>query len=238
MAYNSDLARYHYKCLKIARGKVKEDDKYTCPICDWRMKIPRDASRPKLEELLSLAEEMTTLPFQPEEEEILSKIIENAQNFRNHIARYCNPLLSTEAEAETQRFYLRKIEGAEVLLTHETNFFRQELHKWCPVAPEAPPIQEQSRSTRKPRPTKASITLTIFPNTQREKRTVYAVKQPMQKRQRQQHRILTRVVSQQAWQLGMEDRHITLEWAKAALPVMRIRIAGSLSPQAIPEPTQ
>lgn len=154
MLYNSDLARYHYKCLKIARGKVKEDDKYTCPICDWRMKIPRDASRPKLEELLSLAEEMTTLPFQPEEEEILSKIIENAQNFRHHIARYCNPLLSTEAEAETQRFYLRKIEGAEVLLTHETNFFRQELHKWCPVAPEAPPIQEQSRSTRKPRPTK------------------------------------------------------------------------------------
>ncbi|KAF4452964.1 histone demethylase JARID1 [Fusarium austroafricanum] len=145
---------YHYKCLKIARGKVKEDDKYTCPICDWRMKIPRDASRPKLEELLSLADEMATLPFQPEEEEVLNKIIDNAQNFRNHIARYCNPLLSTEAEAETQRFYLRKIEGAEVLLTFETNFFRQELHKWCPVAPEAPPIQEQSRSTRKPRPTK------------------------------------------------------------------------------------
>jgi hypothetical protein len=84
----------------------------------------------------------------------------------------------------------------------------------------------------------ASITLTIFPNTQREKRTVCAVKQPMQKRQLQQHRILTRVVSQQAWQLGMEDRHITLEWAKAALPVMRIRIAESLSPQVIPEPTQ
>ncbi|KAG5799664.1 hypothetical protein H9Q69_001294 [Fusarium xylarioides] len=145
---------YHYKCLKIARGKVKEDDKYTCPICDWRMKIPRDASRPKLEELLALAEEMALLPFQPEEEEVLNKIIDNAQNFRNHIANYCNPLLSTEAEAETQRFYLRKIEGAEVLLTYETNFFRQELHKWCPVAPEAPPIQEQSRSTRKPRPTK------------------------------------------------------------------------------------
>ncbi|KAF5021326.1 hypothetical protein F66182_6626 [Fusarium sp. NRRL 66182] len=145
---------YHYKCLKIARGKVKEDDKYTCPICDWRMKIPRDASRPKLEDLVAIAEEMPLLPFQPEEEEVLTKIIDNAQNFRNHIARYCNPLLSTEAEAETQRFYLRKIEGAEVLLAYETNFFRQELHKWCRVAPEAPPILEQSLSTRKPRPTK------------------------------------------------------------------------------------
>ncbi|CAM1507886.1 Fc.00g047340.m01.CDS01 [Cosmosporella sp. VM-42] len=145
---------YHYKCLKIARGKVKEDDKYTCPICDWRMKIPRDASRPKLEDLVSLAEEIPGLPFQPEEEEVLRNIIDNAQNFRDQIARYCNPLLSTEAEAETQRFYLRKIEGAEVLLSYETNFFRQELHKWCPVAPEAPPILEVSLSTRKPRPTK------------------------------------------------------------------------------------
>ncbi|KAF7563184.1 hypothetical protein G7046_g994 [Stylonectria norvegica] len=145
---------YHYKCLKIARGKVKDDDKYTCPICDWRMKIPRDASRPKLEYLVALADEIKGLPFQPEEEEVLRAIIDNAQNFRDHIARYCNPLLSTEAEAETQRFYLRKIEGAEVLLSFETNFFRQELHKWCPVAPEAPPILEVSLSTRKPRPTK------------------------------------------------------------------------------------
>ncbi|POR33792.1 Lid2 complex component lid2 [Tolypocladium paradoxum] len=145
---------YHYKCLKIARGKVKEDDKYTCPICDWRMKIPRDAARPKLEDLVALADEVPALPFQPEEEEVLTRIIDNAQTFRDRIARYCNPLLSTEAEAETQRFYLRKLEGAEVLLAYETNFFRQELHKWCPVAPEAPPILEVSLSTRKPRPTK------------------------------------------------------------------------------------
>ncbi|TWU70616.1 hypothetical protein ED733_000366 [Metarhizium rileyi] len=145
---------YHYKCLKIARGKVKEDDKYTCPICDWRMKIPRDAARPKLEDLTNLADEILQLPFQPEEEDVLNHIIDNAQNFRDHIARLCNPIVSTEAEVETQRFYLRKLEGAEVLLSYETNFFRQELHKWCPVAPEAPPILEVSLSTRKPRPTK------------------------------------------------------------------------------------
>ncbi|UNI18527.1 hypothetical protein JDV02_004791 [Purpureocillium takamizusanense] len=145
---------YHYKCLKIARGKVKEDDKYTCPICDWRMKIPRDAARPKLEDLVALSDEISALPFQPDEEDVLSRIIDNAQTFRDRIARYCNPLLSTEAEAETQRFYLRKLEGAEVLLAYETNFFRQELHRWCPVAPEPPPILEVSLSTRKPRPTK------------------------------------------------------------------------------------
>ncbi|KAF3771344.1 hypothetical protein M406DRAFT_272779 [Cryphonectria parasitica EP155] len=145
---------YHGKCLKIARGKVKEEDKYTCPICDWRVKIPRDAARPKLEDLIDWYDEIPGLPFQPEEEDLLKKIIDNAQAFRNHVSSYCNPVLSTRNEAETQRFYLRKIEGAEVLLADETNFFRQELHKWSPVAPDPPPIIEVSKSTRKPRPTK------------------------------------------------------------------------------------
>ncbi|KAK3297402.1 PLU-1-like protein-domain-containing protein [Chaetomium fimeti] len=145
---------YHGKCLKIARGKVKEDDKYTCPICDWRVKIPRDAARPKLEDLLSWQDEIPNLPFQPEEEEVLKKIIDNATDFRNHISAYCNPIMATASEAEAQRFYLRKIEGAEILLAYETNFFRQELHKWSPVAPEPPPVLEVSKSTRKPRPTK------------------------------------------------------------------------------------
>lgn len=146
--------RYHGKCLKIARGKVKDDDKYTCPICDWRVRIPRDAARPKLEDLQAWQDEIPTLPFQPDEEAILETIINNAQEFRTHIAPFCNPVMATADESETQRFYLRKIEGAEILLAYETNFFRQELHKWSPVAPEPPPVLESSKSTRKPRPTK------------------------------------------------------------------------------------
>ena len=148
--------RYHGKCLKIARGKVKDDDKapWTCPVCDHRVRIPRDAARPRLEELINWYDDIPNLPFQPEEEEVLKKIIDNAQAFRDHIATYINPVASSRAEAETQRFYLRKLEGAEVFLVTETNFFRQELHKWCGVAGEAPPVFQESKSTRKPRPTK------------------------------------------------------------------------------------
>lgn len=62
--------------------------------------------------------------------------------------------MSTPHELSEQRFYLRKIEGADVLLTDETNFLRAELHKWAPVAPEPPPMIQTSLSTRKPRPTK------------------------------------------------------------------------------------
>ena len=146
---------YHGKCLKIARGKVKEDDKYTCPICDWRTKIPRDAARPKLEDLQAWQDELETLPFQPEEEDTLTLICDTAQDYRDFIKQIIHAdMPSTFEEVDTMRFHLRKIEGADILLAEETNFLRQELHKWVPVAPMAPPHIEQSSSTRKPRPTK------------------------------------------------------------------------------------
>ncbi|KAI9740516.1 MAG: hypothetical protein M1834_005096 [Cirrosporium novae-zelandiae] len=145
---------YHGKCLKIARGKVKDYDNYTCPICDWRVKIPRDAARPKLEDLIGWQDEIIDLPFQPDEEEVLKSIINVAQDFRDIVRPFCNPILSTADEVPTNLFWLRKIEGAEILLVDETNWFRQELHRWAPVAPDPPPKLEYSNSTRKPRPTK------------------------------------------------------------------------------------
>lgn len=65
----------------------------------------------------------------------------------------------TSEEIPEMLFYLRKIEGADILLAYETNYFRQEIHKWNPIAPEPPPILEQSLSTRKPRPTKLQKTM-------------------------------------------------------------------------------
>lgn len=150
------LFRYHAKCLKLARGKVKETEMFTCPICDWRVKIPRDAARPKLEDLLDWQAEIADLPFQPEEEELLKRIVDKASNFRDFLQQYTsgNQLCRTIEEMPEMLFYLRKIEGAEVLLAYETNIFRQALHTWQPIAPEPPPILDQSLSTRKPRPTK------------------------------------------------------------------------------------
>ena len=148
--------RYHAKCLKLARGKVKETEKFTCPICDWRVKIPRDAARPKIEDLQAWLDELQDLPFQPEEEHLLRSIVDTAIRFREFLSQYThgNQLCRTSEEMPEMLFYLRKLEGAEVLLAHETNIFRQELHKWQPVADQPPPILDHSLSTRKPRPTK------------------------------------------------------------------------------------
>jgi histone demethylase JARID1 len=99
-------------------------------------------------------DEIPNLPFQPEEEDTLESLIEHGSRFREYIARFINPLMSSPDELTTQRFYLRKLEGAEILLAREINFFRQELHKWAPVAPVPPPSIQVSLSTRKPRPTK------------------------------------------------------------------------------------
>ncbi|GAM83932.1 hypothetical protein ANO11243_019220 [Dothideomycetidae sp. 11243] len=153
---------YHGKCLKLARGKVKEDDRYKCPICDWRQKIPRDAARPKLEELQSWQDELEQLPFQPDEEQCLSDLIDTAQTFRDYIAPYINPISVSPEEVSTMRFYLRKVEGADILLGYETNFLRQELHKMAPVTDVAPPTIEHSGSTRKPRPTKIQKLMAQF----------------------------------------------------------------------------
>jgi [histone H3]-trimethyl-L-lysine4 demethylase len=76
------LSRYHCKCLKIADSKIKDVDNYSCPIYDWRVKIPRNAARPKLEDLQNWAAEMEGLPFQPEKKGVLKSIIQQASDFR------------------------------------------------------------------------------------------------------------------------------------------------------------
>lgn len=143
---------------------MKEDEDFCCPVCDYRVKIPRDAARPKLEDLINWQAEIPQLPFQPDEEACLDSIINMAQAFRDAMVHYTSPhpLVNTLEEVPTQRFWLRKIEGADILLAHETNFFRQELHRLVPIAPQAPPILEASLSTRKPRPTKQQKMMAIL----------------------------------------------------------------------------
>ncbi|CAC19756.1 histone demethylase (H3-trimethyl-K4 specific), Lid2 complex subunit Lid2 [Schizosaccharomyces pombe] len=146
---------YHAKCLKMSKKKLRQDEKFTCPICDYRVEIPRLSNRPKLEDLQSLYKDVKLLPFQPKETETLRKVVDLASKFRQEMQALAhNPFGLTMAEVPLARFYLRKMEGAEILLVDETNLFRQKLHECVPIAPNPPPIIGESKSTRKPRPTK------------------------------------------------------------------------------------
>lgn len=143
---------YHGKCLKVAKKDLKSTNKYICPICDWREEIPRANNRPKLEEMEELERDAHKLPLQTPELEKLSLITATAHRFKERVM----PLLSTyltltSAELPTLKFYLRKLEGAEILLAPETNFFRAKIHDICPIAPMPPPKIAESKSTKKPR---------------------------------------------------------------------------------------
>ncbi|ODQ54061.1 PLU-1-domain-containing protein [Saitoella complicata NRRL Y-17804] len=143
---------YHGRCLKMNRKKLKDEDTYTCPVCDYRVTIPRQSDRPRLDDLHQLAADALYLPFMPKELSTLRRIVDTAQKFRNVVTTFLHTTLClTAAELPIIKFYLRKIEGAEVLLDNETNYFRAKVHEWMPIADEAPEAIGESKSTRKPR---------------------------------------------------------------------------------------
>ncbi|EEB06423.2 multi-copy suppressor-Chk1 [Schizosaccharomyces japonicus yFS275] len=146
---------YHCKCMKMSKKKLKEDEKFVCPICDYRVEIPRHSNRPRLEELASMVDEVLNLPFQPIELDLLKRVVTQAKEFHEKVrAVALNSLGLTSQDLPLIRFYLRKMEGGEILMTEETNIFRQKLHELAPLAPTPPPFIGESKSNRKPRPTK------------------------------------------------------------------------------------
>ncbi|KAJ8101507.1 PLU-1-like protein-domain-containing protein [Lipomyces tetrasporus] len=152
---------YHNRCLKIPRGTIKDADYYTCPICDYRIRIYRDSDRPKLEDLEQWEQDSFTLPLCPDELNTLHSINVTARKFRNYLQQDVIPAsISAPTDANTMRFYLRKLEGGDILLANETNYFRAETHNLAPVAPDPPPMIETSLSFRKPRATKKETSTT------------------------------------------------------------------------------
>lgn len=143
---------YHRKCLKVPRKELTSANKYVCPICDWREEIPRASNRPKLEEMEELESDAYKLPLQTPELDKLALITSTARRFKERVAPLLSSYLTlTSAELPTLKFYLRKLEGAEILLAVETNFFRAKIHDICPFAPKPPPKIDESKSTKKPR---------------------------------------------------------------------------------------
>ncbi|OLL26344.1 Lid2 complex component lid2 [Neolecta irregularis DAH-3] len=145
---------YHSRCLKMSRKRLKDEEHYTCAVCDYRVTIPRQADRPRLDDLQILLEDAYLLPFVPEELAILERVVDRALIFKGVIEPILNSPFLTSAELPMLRFYLRKLEGSEVLFLEETNFLRRKVHDLNPIAPAPPPVIGQSKSTRKPRPSK------------------------------------------------------------------------------------
>jgi [histone H3]-trimethyl-L-lysine4 demethylase len=141
------LTRYHGKCLKFGRNKEKAySEKFICPVCDWRVSINREAQRPRLEDLerwLKLADD---LPLIPDEVIPLRNIVKNGIEFRNFVHPLIEGRIFDYSSLPEARFYLRKLEGAEILLVDELNMLRREVHRVNPIAASPPPPADTPRT--------------------------------------------------------------------------------------------
>jgi hypothetical protein len=138
------------KCLKINKKKFDQNEGWDCPICDWRKEIPRSSARPTLSQLKEWVDLAASLSFLPEELQTINKIIAVADAWVASI----QPLLQTGhiRSISKCRFYLRKIEGAEVFLPNEYNFFRRAAHQLAPLTSTPPPVIEESKTLKKTKP--------------------------------------------------------------------------------------
>ncbi|WBW70869.1 Swr1 complex histone demethylase subunit Msc1 [Schizosaccharomyces osmophilus] len=146
---------YHAKCMKMSKKKLRANEKFVCPVCDYRVEIPRHSHRPPLIELQQMVSDIPSLPFRPAEVDLLKRVVNEAVTFRDRIQNTIqDPSRLSFEDIPIIRFFLRKLEGVEILYTEEINVFRQKLHELLPIAPLPPPFIGESRSNRKPRPTK------------------------------------------------------------------------------------
>src|SRR5271170_3150193 len=129
------------KCLKINKKKFDQNEGWDCHICDWRKEIPRSSTRPSLAELKEWVQSAETLPFRPEELSIVTQNVTLAEAWIQSI----QPVLSQTLSINMCRFYLRKIEGAEVFLPQEYNFFRRTAHSLAPLTSTPPPLIADSK---------------------------------------------------------------------------------------------
>lgn len=143
------------KCLKISKKKFDRNEGWDCPICDWRKEIVRSSMRPTLAELKEWVQAAEGLSFLPEELSTVRKNIALADAWIVSI----QPIVQSGdlQSISICRFYLRKIEGAEIFLPNEYNFFRRAAHALAPITSTPPPLIAESRPTKKPRPRKPRL---------------------------------------------------------------------------------
>jgi len=144
---------YHCKCLKFGRGKSKNVENYICPICDYRLEIPREYNSPKIEDLKLIIEEGSFLELAPDELYLIREIYNDAFKFQVFLKKELNwnDDVIIDDDVNKLKFYLRKLEGSSVLLSNEYNQLRQLIYQKDPICSIPPPIIENTKKTRKKR---------------------------------------------------------------------------------------
>ncbi|CEP24421.1 unnamed protein product [Cyberlindnera jadinii] len=146
---------YHCKCLKFGRGKSKEVENYICPICDYHVPVPREFNCPKLEDVEEVVNLGSFGDLNPDQLDVLSDIANDGLKFRSFLHEaftWEDGLIVNETDVAKVRFYLRKLEGASVLLLDEYNQLRQLTWALDPFCDGPPPNIDCSNKTQRRKP--------------------------------------------------------------------------------------
>ncbi|KAH3680329.1 hypothetical protein WICMUC_000396 [Wickerhamomyces mucosus] len=142
---------YHCKCLKVGRGKMKGVDKYICPICDYRITVPKEYNTPSLEDMENMTFEGSTLVIAPDDFEIVRKIYEATLQYKKFLETTvlsADGNLIQDLTLNELKFYVRKLEGSSVLINDHYNRLRYLIWERDPFCDTAPPIVDSGTKTK------------------------------------------------------------------------------------------
>lgn len=138
---------YHSKCLKSVGLRTKSYESFICHVCDHHLETHWETYRPTLTELDVVFQQSHWLPLQCDELPVLQAIIHLVSEFENmmddKVIKGVTPE-DSKISADEARFYLRKLEGLELVLPSATNFFRQVIWNKDPVGDKPPPTAEET----------------------------------------------------------------------------------------------
>lgn len=132
---------YHSKCLKNAGVKTRSQEEFICHICDSHVPTQWKDYKPSLEEIEEVFQQSHWLPLQCPEVVLLQHVIQRSsevqEKLTTRVIRDQDPKAS-DISADEARYYLRRLEGLELVIPKMVDYFRQVIYSKDPVGSKPP----------------------------------------------------------------------------------------------------
>lgn len=138
---------YHSKCLKNAGVKTKSQEEFICHICDSHVPTTWKDYRPSLADIEDIFQQSHWLPLQSPEVVLLQHVIQKTCEFKEWVETHVIKNVTVENSTlthEEARFYLRKLEGVEVVIPELVDYFRNVVWNKDPVGDIKPVTAEET----------------------------------------------------------------------------------------------
>ncbi|AOW02966.1 hypothetical protein LXG23DRAFT_22588 [Yarrowia lipolytica] len=132
---------YHSKCLKNAGVKTRSQEEFICHICDSHVPTQWKDYKPSLEEIEEVFQQSHWLPLQCPEVVLLQHVIQKASEVQEKLQTQVirgQAADTSDIPADEARYYLRRLEGLELVIPKMVDYFRQVIWTKDPVGSKPP----------------------------------------------------------------------------------------------------